>query len=170
MRTIRALLKTTCLLALTAGAAFAQVDVDLAFNPDTASPGDPVTLFASIANLSSEPTITDFTVAMTFGELSIGPLPFRMPLPAGLERSVEIPFVVPPLPMGGTLTVTVTATANGATDTATTSLTIVSSDATVADAAALRQLGTSVGAALLGNTGTVATQNSTVSEVKNLYR
>ena len=137
-------------LAVGAGAALAQVDVELAFTPDRAAPGQQVTLFASLANLSSEPVRANFTVAITLGRLSTGAMPFVVPLAAGAERSAEIPFVVPMLPMGGTMTITVTATAGGATDTATASLTIVSGATTAADSTTLRAIGTSVGTALTG--------------------
>lgn len=159
------------LVALGAGAASAQVDVNLAFNPSTAAPGQQVTLFASIANLSSESVNSNFTVTMSFGDFSLPPLPFMLPLAAGFEKSTEVPFVIPPLPNGGTLTITVTAEAGGSTDTATASLTIASGLATgIPNASSLLGFGTNVGNALTGNGGTVATVPSTMSDVKRRYR
>ncbi len=160
----------TTLITLGATGALAQVDVELAFTPDAAAPGEPVTLFASIANLSSEPGPVDFTVSIGFGMLSTGPLHFSMPLAAGVERSAEIPFVVPPLPMAGTLNITVTATANGATDTATASLSIAAGPMTAADASPLRALGTNVGKALAGDANPTASKDASMSDIKRLYR
>jgi len=168
-RVARILLLATSVFVLGAGSAMAQVDVELAFTPDTAAPGESVTLFASIANLSSDPVRANFTVEIALGHLSTGPLPFTLPLAAGKERSVELPFVLPPVRMGGTLTITVTATVGEATDTATASLTIVTSAKTTADAATLRDLGTRLGKALADEVPT-ATNDASMSDVKQLYR
>jgi len=164
------LMLATLLSTLAATTALAQVDVELAFTPDEAAPGQQVTLFASIANLSSEPVHANFTVAIAFGMLSIPPMPFTLPLAAGLERSAEIPFVVPPLPMGGKLVVTVTATAAGATDTATATLNIVAGALTSADSAPLRAFGTTIGKSLGGSADVTATNDASMSDIKRLYR
>ena len=157
-------------LVLGAGAAMAQVDVELAFTPDTAVPGQPVTLFASLANLSSEPAQTHFTVTIALGSLTTGAMPFDLPLAAGAERSAEIPFVVPPIPMGGTLTITVTATAGEATDTATASLTIETGTMLSSDTTTLGTIGTRVGKALTGDDDATPTNPASMSDVKRLYR
>ncbi len=164
------LMLATSVFVLGTTAALAQVDVELAFTPDTASPGQKVTLFASIANLSSEPVQANFTVAIAFGSLSTGDIPFNLPLAASEERSAEIPFVLPPLPMRGALTITVTANAGGETDTAIASLTIVNGSMKTSDETALRELGTSVGIALTGGAGATPTSALSMSDVKRLYR
>ena len=168
-RIARILLLATSIIALGAAAALAQVDVDLAFTPDTATPGQQVTLFASVANLSSEPVRANFVVSITLGKLATGDIPFVLPLAAGMERSAEIPLVVPPLPMGGTLVISVTASAGGATDTATASLTILSGATKATDATALRALGTRVGTTLSGDSAT-PTDDASITDVKRLYR
>ncbi|HZL84380.1 MAG TPA: hypothetical protein VFD07_03280 [Candidatus Krumholzibacteria bacterium] len=160
----------TSLFVLSVATASAQVDVELAFTPETASPGQKVTLFASIANLSSEPVQADFTVAIALGSMSTGAIPFVLPLAAGLERSAEIPFIVPPVMLRGVLTITVSATAGGQTDTAVATLTLVNGSFKTTDETTLRQLGTSVGMALTGSAGSTPTDDTSMSDVKRLYR
>lgn len=148
----------------------AQVDVELAFSPDTAGPGTAVTLLASIANLGAEPVEADLAVTISVGPFTIGPIRGRMALAAGQELSREVRFVVPRLPLGGTITLTVTATAGGSSDTATASLTIVPGAAAAADETALRSLGRDVLLGL-GATPTVRIEDdASMSEVKRLYR
>lgn len=107
-----------------AGAASAMCDVELAFSPDVAGPGDEVAFFASIANLGDEDAVATIDMTLTFMEYEFGPFSCDLPLAAGEELSRELAFIVPPLPMEGTFTITVTATCNGESDTATASLTI----------------------------------------------
>ncbi len=112
-------------MLLAASAAWAQVDVDLAFSPDAVAPGDEVTVFFSIANLGDEAVIADVALDITFGDQTFPTLLGKMPLPAGYECSKEMTFVVPPLPYSGDLTVTVTVTAGEFTDSATDTITIL---------------------------------------------
>lgn len=169
-RIARLVLTAASVLAVGASAALAQTDVELAFSVPSASPGQTVTLFASMTNLSSDPAVTNFTVTVSLGDLSTGPIAYSMPIPAGFEKSTEIPFVVPPFPFGGTVSITVAATSGGSTDTATASLTILTNSATAPTAAMLQGIGTSVGSALSNPPGTTATANTSVSAVKRLYR
>lgn len=169
-RIARLALTAASVLAIGAGAASAQTDVELGFSVPSASPGDKVTLFASMANLASDPAVTNFTVTVAIGDLSIGPLAYSMPIPAGFEKSTEIPFVVPPVAFGGTVNITVAATSGGSTDTATASLTIVTNAATAPTSAMLQGIGSSVGSALSNTSGTTPTANTSLSSVKRLYR
>jgi hypothetical protein len=175
MRISRMLLAAASTFVLAATAAQAQVDVELAFTPDTAVPGQSVTLFASIANLSSDPVQASFTVAVTVEHASFDPIsfnspPFTLPLAASVERSVEVPFVVPPLPMGGTLTITVTATVGESTDTTTARLTILGAAPMTSTESAVRSLGTKIGKALAGGDDATATEGASMSAIKGLYR
>ena len=169
-RIVRLVLTATSVLAIGASAAFAQTDVELGFSVPSASPGQMVTLFASMANLASDPAVTNFTVTVALGDLSTGPISYSMPIPAGFEKSTEIPFMVPPVPFGGTVNITVAATSGGSTDTATASLTIVTNAATAPTQAMLQGIGSSVGSALSNNSGTTATAQTSLSSVKRLYR
>ena len=111
-----------------AGAASAMCDVELAFSPDTAAPGDEVLFFASIANLGDEDAVATIDLTLTFMDYEFGPFTCDLPLAAGEELSRELAFIVPMVPMGGTFSITVTATCNGESDTATASLTIVTEE------------------------------------------
>ena len=122
---------TTRLLALAlsllvASAAFAQVDVELAFDPAEAYPGDTVSFFAAITNLGDEAADMDLGMTFAWEEWEFGPFPGVLPLAAGEELSTEFDFMIPPFPFGGTLTITIVATAGEYSDTAIASLTILS--------------------------------------------
>ncbi len=107
------------------GSALAAVDVELAFSPDTVMAGDQVSMFSSVANMGDTETVASIEVSITFMDYEVGPLAGDLPLAAGEELSQEMAFIVPPLPVGGTLVITVSATADGVTDTATAMLTVV---------------------------------------------
>jgi len=124
MRKMTMLLASLALVAF-AGAATAQVDVELAFDPTEAAPGDEVAFFASIANLGDEAADADVEIMVTYGEYEFGPLSGTLPLAAGEEISKEIVFLVPFVPEGGDLVITATATIGEYSDTATAILTIV---------------------------------------------
>ncbi len=124
---MRKLVLATMLLTMgLAGTAMAAVDMELAFSPDTAAPGDAVTLFTSIANMGDADEVVPFTVTITYGEFIIGPVEGSMALAAGQELTNEYTFLVPALPYGGDLVIEVSATtADGVTTTASATLTIV---------------------------------------------
>ena len=67
-------------LAMSASMASAQVDVELAFNPNVASPRDEVTFFSSIAHMGSEAAVADIELSISFGEFSSGVIAGQMPL------------------------------------------------------------------------------------------
>ncbi|MFQ5599950.1 MAG: hypothetical protein ACE5G2_05285 [Candidatus Krumholzibacteriia bacterium] len=155
-------------MTLGTGVAMAQIDAELAFSPAVASPGDPVALFASVANLGDEPVVADVEVTITVGVWTFGPIPGVLPLAAGEERSVELAFIVPPVPMGGELTLTLTASAGEFSDTASATLAIVTT-ADASDEEGLRNLGKDLVSALTGK-GEDRLADATLSEFKNLYR
>jgi len=104
--------------------AAAQIDVNMAFDPAVAAPGDQVAFFASVANLGDEDVTAAIDVTVSFADYTFGPVSGDLPLAAGQDLSDEFAFVVPPLPYGGTLTITVTATAGDFSDSATAALTV----------------------------------------------
>ena len=178
MRIARALLLATSLLTVGASAALAQVDVNLAFDPNTAAPGQQVTLTASITNLASEDVTTHFTVSVSYAQFSTGVQRFSVQLPAGYTRSAVVPFVVPALPVipqipaTGTLEVTITAQVGQQSDTAHATLTLLPGPPPTAlpDLTSLARLGTALGTAFSGGNGTLPVNPATLSDVKRLYR
>jgi hypothetical protein len=161
-------------LAMSATMATAQVDVELAFNPNVAGPGDEVTFFSSIAHMGSEAAVADVELTISFGEFSFGPIAGQMPMAAGMEKSSEFAFIVPPLPMDVTLTIMLTVTVGEHTDTTTATLTIEAGDFPMPFAAkddteeALRNLGRDLAGSIIGET--TAVQEESFGAVKNRYR
>lgn len=121
---MRNLFLTLSIVALFAAPAAAQVDVELAFDPASAAPGDMVTFYASVANLGDEAVAADLELMVSFGGFDIGPVTAQLPLAAGEELSLELPLVVPMVISGGDLVITVTATADGMSDSATATLSV----------------------------------------------
>jgi len=155
-------------MLLAASAAWAQVDVDLAFSPDAVAPGDEVTVFFSIANLGDEAVLADVQVDITFGDMTLPTLLGKMPLPAGYENSQEMTFVVPPLPYSGDLTVTVTVTAGQFSDTATDTITILPGTLSVGNQGVQefgRQLLDGMGA-----NATVPAEAQSIGQLKSSFR
>lgn len=113
------------LVALCASAAVAQIDVDLAFDPTEAAPGDEVGIFMAIANLGDEAVVAEIELYATYNEYEFGPLTGNLPLAAGEEMSKEMVFIVPFVPESGDLVISVTATAGEYSDTAEAVLTII---------------------------------------------
>ena len=56
---------------LLAAPAVAQVEVDIAFDPAVAAPGDLVTFYASIANLGDAAVTADLEIMMSFAGFDI---------------------------------------------------------------------------------------------------
>jgi hypothetical protein len=119
---MRTLLTAALTLILGAGAAFACPEVELAFDPATAAPGDVVHFFYSLSNSGDEALTATIETTISFNDFTIGPITHPMRLGAGFERTIEFDFMVPPPAGGGTLTIEVSASAEGcptSTDTAT---------------------------------------------------
>jgi hypothetical protein len=116
---------TLAVVVCMSGAALAAVDVEMAFAPDTVAPGDEVQMFSSIANMGDAETVAALEISISFMGYEVGPLMGEMPLAAGEELSQEFAFIAPPLPMSGTMEITISATADGVTNTSTATLNIV---------------------------------------------
>jgi len=121
-------LLASMLMILGAAASLAQIDVELAFDPEVVYPGDTVTMFAGIANLGDTDVVADIELTLTLNDMDFGPFAGQLSLAAGEELSREFSFYIPPVPMDVTLVITVTATAGDYSDTATANLTIMGQD------------------------------------------
>jgi len=84
-----------------------------------------VNMFMSIANMGDADAVAALTVSISFMGYEVGPLNGDLPLAAGEELSHEFGFIAPPLPVSGTLVITVTATAGSVTNSATATVDIV---------------------------------------------
>jgi hypothetical protein len=115
----------TIALWTTPGVAGSCVDVDLGFDPASASPGDRVTLSASVENTGDEDGLVDLDLTVEFNDFSVGPILSKIPVAAGETLSAELPIVVPMAAPGGTLTLALEASAGDCTDAAMASLEIV---------------------------------------------
>ena len=161
-------------IALAAGSAAAQVDVEMAFDPSTVNAGDAVNFFSSISHLGSEATDANVEFSFAFGEFEFGPMQGSIPLAAGLERSSEFSFVAPPLPMTYTMTITLSVTAGESTDTTTATLTILAAEGDSLPFASkdvptsLRSLGEQLAGSVLDQT--TAVQEDSFGAVKERYR
>lgn len=168
MRTTLASVLVASLIALGAGTAAAQIDVNLAFTPSTASSGQSVTFFGSVANLSANPVTAALDLTIAIGGFTIGPLHSNLSLGAGQERSVERAFTVPSFPLSGTLTLTLRGRVGSSSDTATASLTIAGNSVSAPVEEQLRTLGSEVLDAI--DAARLAADPKTMSAIKNLYR
>jgi hypothetical protein len=123
---IRTLVMGALGLFLSAGLAAACPEVQVAFDPATAGPGDTVHFFSRLANDGTEAITASLDLTISFDDHQIGPFTQSVPLGAGFDHSVEFDFVIPPFAMPGTLGITVAASSDGCpTSTATASLEIV---------------------------------------------
>ena len=168
-------MRTTFVSALLAGAialgaqtAAAQIDVNLAFNPDAVSPGQCVTFFSSVANLGTEPVTACLGLTVKIAGCTFGPIRATRCLGAGQECSTECRFTIPWFMPAGTLTLSLTGTAGTSSDCATASLTVNCNSTAAPTTDQLRTFGDDVLAAVAATP--VATESNTFSAVKNLYR
>jgi hypothetical protein len=120
----RLLLGLAGLLLVPAGA-LAAVDLDIAFDPTEACPGEDVQFFFALENVGGEDTIVELAVTFAWDGEEYGPFVGQVHLPAGGEISKEIAFRIPPPVPPGTLTVTVEASDVDGTVTDTAELTIL---------------------------------------------
>jgi hypothetical protein len=156
------------LCLIVASAASAQIDVELAFDPEVAYPGDTVTMFAGISNLGDEDVLATIELMINVNDMDFGPFVGELPLAAGEECSREFAFYVPPVPMDVTMTITVTATAGDYSDTATATLTILAQEGDDSQSGSIDDLGQEL---LDGITGAAAPSNSkSMGQIKNQYR
>jgi len=151
-------------LTLSAGAALACLDVELAFDPAEAAVGEPVTFFASIANLGDVPVDAELELSILWNDFELGPIPGMLPLAAGEELSAELGFIAF---FPGSLTLTLTATAGTCSDTATATLVVTGNGG--ATAGDVRRLGEAL-LEELGAIAPVSVEDSSWGSVKGLYR
>lgn len=166
--------------ALPAAAANAAVDIQVAFNPAQANVGSRVTLSGSIQNLDSQPVTAAGTIAISVGNKNYGPFPARVRLGPSETRQASFTFIVPNWAAGKTVTLTVNASAGGVRETAAATLTVLGSVSRAKDSTApptaQQEAWTRTAlaiplSAVLGAEGIpVATQETTFSAVKELYR
>src|SRR5262245_48653219 len=88
-------------LALSAGLAAACPEVQVAFDPAQAGPGDTVHFFSRLANTGTDPITANLEITLTFGDHTVGPFSRPVPLGAGFDHSTEFDFVIPPFAMPG---------------------------------------------------------------------
>lgn len=155
------------LMASGASTAFAQIDVEMAFDPTEAAAGDEVSFFVSVANLGDEAVLADLELTLSFGDFTVGPILGKLPLAAGEELSQELMLVVPALPTGGDLTIELTATAGEFSDTATATLTILG-EGSGSTAQGIQGLGDAIQQSLIAG-GTVGAESSSFGELKVRY-
>lgn len=116
---------TLTALCLGATVALAMPDVEVAFDPGQAHPGDTVHFLYSLANVGTEGRLIAVATTVSFGEHTVGPFTRRIFLGAGQERAIEFDFIIPPMAPAGTLTISSTATDEDGSDTDTASLEIL---------------------------------------------
>lgn len=123
---MRTYVLTAIALILGTGLAVACPEVQVAFDPTQAAPGDQVNFFARLANNGTAPVTATIEMNITFGGHTFGPFTRDLELGAGFEQAIEFAFLVPPMAPPGTLTIDVAASAEGCpTSTAAASLEIV---------------------------------------------
>jgi hypothetical protein len=123
---MRTFLLTSLALVLGAGVTFACPEVQVAFDPAQAAPGDQVHFYFLLANNGTEAITATIETTIRFDDFTIGPISHPMELGAGFERTIEFDFTVPPPAAGGTLTIEVAASAEGCpTSTSTATLEIL---------------------------------------------
>jgi hypothetical protein len=114
------------MLGLSAGLAAACPEVQVAFDPAQAGPGDVVHFFSRLANNGTEAITATLEITLTFADHTVGPFSRPVPLGAGFDHSTEFDFMIPAFAMPGTFSITVAASADGCpTSTATGTLEIV---------------------------------------------
>jgi hypothetical protein len=125
--TNRTYVLTALAIILSTGIAFACPEVQVAFDPAQAAPGDQVHFFSRLANNGTEPLTATIEMSITFNDHTFGPFTHDVELGAGFDHTVEFDFLIPPFAQPGALTINVSASAEGCpASTATASLEIVS--------------------------------------------
>ncbi len=111
-------------LILVPATSFADVALNIAFDPAQACPGDDVSFFFSLENVGADAEQVELSVMIDFNGTSFGPVVGTLELAAGEVVSDEVALVVPPLTAPGALTIDATATDSGGSVNDTASLTI----------------------------------------------
>jgi hypothetical protein len=105
--------------------ALAALDLDIAFDPEEACPGDEVYFFFALENVGGEEEMVELAVSFEIDGQVFGPFTVEFPLAAGEEISHEGYFFIPPPVPPVSLVVTAEATDSDGTVTDTASLTIL---------------------------------------------
>ena len=127
MRTLLSIFCTAAIVAIAATAAMAQIDVDISFDPTSASAGDEVHLNVSVANQGADPVLADIDLTVTLGDFTVGPLLGKLPLAAGEQLTRDVSMVIPPAPVSGDLTLDLAASVGEFQDSSSATLTLMSS-------------------------------------------
>lgn len=133
---MRRLLSISCavaFVAMAATSAMAQIAVNISFDPTSASAGDEVHLYVSVANQGADPVLADIDLTVTLGDFSVGPILGKLPLDGGAELSRDVSMVIPPAPVSGDLTLDLAASAGEFEDSSSTTLTLMSSSGGTTD-------------------------------------
>ena len=168
MRKMMTLVLATLLVAVSASAALAQIDVEMAFDPAEVHAGDTVTFFIGIANLGDADVVADLEMTLVINDMEFGPFPGHLPLAAGEELSHEFSFMVIPLPFDFTMSITVTATAGDFTDTATATLTVYGEEGSEGNPEGFAELGQNIMNSLTNTTS--ENEVKSLGGLKNMYR
>ncbi len=102
-------------LLLVPASALATLELDLAFDPAEACPGDDVQFFFALENVGGEDEMVEFGVTFVIAEYEFGPFTMEFPLAAGEEIVKEATLFIPPPVPPVTMTVSVTATDSAGT-------------------------------------------------------
>ena len=157
------------LLLTTCGAAQAQLDVELAFDPAEVYAGDTLHASASVANLGDVDVVADVAITITFDGVPYGPFTGELPLQAGQERGGMAEFTVPAVCWGFSLGIEVTVSAGGYSDTAAATLVVHAEPGGTAGPEAFAPLGVEMVDALLGDQP-IAAETSSLGALKRSYR
>jgi hypothetical protein len=161
-----------CALALVVGgvdAAFAQLDVQLAFDRAVANPGDRVTLSGSVTNQHELAVFAYLQVTVHLNGSLINTFAGRVPLESQEVTTSSLSFDVPSLLPGGTVTVTLAGRSCDDVALATTTL-VLERAVTASGEGALRTLGQDLVAKFGVELLPVSTREASMGNVKRLFR
>ncbi len=160
-----------CALALVVGAdaAFAELDVQLAFDRAGANPGDRVTLDGSVKNLHELAVFAYLQVTVHLNGSLVNTYAGRIPLEPQETTSSSLSFDVPSLLPGGTVTVTLTGRSCDNINVATTTI-VLERAVTASDDSALRTLGRDLLAKFGVEVLPVAVRETSIGNMKRLFR
>jgi len=123
--TMRFLTLLSLITLLAASPAAAQIDIDMAFDPAEAAPGDFVTFTGSLVSMYQGNVEAEFELSASFKHYEIGPITTVLPVCGGQDLQLQLPIYIPHWMCGGDLTISLKVTSQGMSDTATAVLTII---------------------------------------------
>lgn len=160
-----------CALALVVGAdaAFAELDIQLAFDRAVASPGDRVTLEGSVKNLHELAVFAYLQVTVHLNGSLMNTFAGRIPLEPQEITTSSLTFDVPSLLPGGTVMVTLAGRSCDDTNIATTTI-VLERAVTASGEGALRVLGQELLAKFGAQLLPVAVHETSIGNIKRLFR